>query len=279
LDYLIIGHITEDLLDGGFTHGGSASYSSLTAHAFGLDVGIVTAGATDTDFLSSREKMHVVQTHSPVTTTFKNLETPTGRKQYLLKAAPVLAAQDVPPGWRSSRIVHFGPVAQEIDPGLIDCFPRETFIGMTPQGCMRSWDEQGLVTYCDWQPSQEFLGRLDAVVISIEDVQGNEDIISGLARQLDVLVVTEGYNGARVYWHGDVRRFDAPSVDVVDPTGAGDIFAAVFFIRMLAARDPWQATRLAVSLASLSVSRKGLESIPTAAEINSASVEILKGAS
>ena len=35
LDYLVIGHITQDLVKGGAMLGGTASYSTMTAHALG----------------------------------------------------------------------------------------------------------------------------------------------------------------------------------------------------------------------------------------------------
>jgi len=275
LEYLVIGHITEDVIDGGFVNGGTASYSSLTAKAFSLETGVITAGSSDMTHLPALTGISVNQKPSFATTTFKNIETPSGRKQYLLKHAEKLTAQDIPDQWLSSGIVHLGPVAQETDEHIMSRFP-DAFIGATPQGWMRGWDNDGLVSYSPWTPSAAFLKRVDAVVLSIEDVLGNEDVIDDLARKLDVLVVTEGYNGARVYWHGDVRRFSAPLVDVIDPTGAGDIFAAVFFIRLHATRDPWHSAILAVELASLSVSRQGLAGIPTKEEINSAMVELFK---
>lgn len=276
LDYLVIGHITEDIVDGGFINGGTASYSSLTARAFGLTVGVVTAGSSDMTHLPALDGIAVHQKRSAATTTFKNIDSPSGRKQYLLKSADVLTSTDVPVEWLSSRILHFGPVAQEADPSIIEQFP-DAFIGITPQGWMRARDEQGMVRFSKWDPALDFLNRVEAAVISIEDVQADEEVITDLAKKLDVLVVTEGYNGARVYWHADVRRFSAPSVEMVDPTGAGDIFAAIFFIRLQATRDPWESARLAVELASLSVSRKGLDSIPTELEIRTAMVDILKG--
>jgi hypothetical protein len=43
VDYLIIGHLTRDLLPSGSRLGGTAAYSALTARALGLRVGILTA--------------------------------------------------------------------------------------------------------------------------------------------------------------------------------------------------------------------------------------------
>jgi sugar/nucleoside kinase (ribokinase family) len=61
----------------------------------------------------------------------------------------------------------------------------------------------------------------------------------------------------------------------VDPTGAGDIFAAAFFTRLLKTRDPWEAARFATLLASYSVSRVGLQGIPTVKEIEECMIEVL----
>jgi sugar/nucleoside kinase (ribokinase family) len=52
----------------------------------------------------------------------------------------------------------------------------------------------------------------------------------------------------------------------VDPTGAGDIFAAVYFALCQATGDPFAAAEPAVALASASVERQNLASIPTPAE-------------
>jgi sugar/nucleoside kinase (ribokinase family) len=106
-------------------------------------------------------------------------------------------------------------------------------------------------------------------------VGGDEDRIEAMASATRVLAVTEGPAGARLYWNGDLRRFRAPDREEVDATGAGDIFAAAFFWRLYATRDPWAAARFATHLASFSISRSGLEGIPTQEEIQTCLVEVL----
>jgi sugar/nucleoside kinase (ribokinase family) len=119
------------------------------------------------------------------------------------------------------------------------------------------------------------LPKAAAVVLSIEDVGGDEEQIEAMANNCRVLAVTEGLAGARLYWNGDLRRFYAPHVDEVDATGAGDIFAAAFFWRLHVTRDPWAAAKFATHLASFSVQRRGLEGIPTQAEIQTCLVEVI----
>ena len=112
-------------------------------------------------------------------------------------------------------------------------------------------------------------------MLSIEDVGGDEEQIEAMANACRVLAVTEGEAGARLYWNGDLRRFSALQVKEVDATGAGDVFAAAFFWRLHVTRDPWVAAKFATHLASYSVTRRGLEGIPTQEEIQTCLVEIM----
>ena len=91
-----------------------------------------------------------------------------------------------------------------------------------------------------------------------------------------ILVITEGASGSRVFWNGDIRRFQPPLVSEIDPTGAGDIFAAAFFIRLNYTHNPWEAARFATHLAATSVTRPGLNGVPTPQEVGNFSVEIVR---
>jgi sugar/nucleoside kinase (ribokinase family) len=188
------------------------------------------------------------------------------------RAAP-LPFDSVPETWRRSTIIHIGPVAQEVDAVLPGSFS-STLFGLTPQGWMRAWDETGQVRQKNWESAGQALGQAGAVVVSIEDVAGDEEQIEFMAAHTRILAVTEAAAGSRLYWHGDQRRFHAPARYEIDATGAGDIFAAAFFIRLLTTQDPWEAARFATHLSAHSVSRKGLEGIPTAEEIQACMVEV-----
>jgi sugar/nucleoside kinase (ribokinase family) len=199
--------------------------------------------------------------------------TPEGRIQTILNVAPRLDYYQIPEPWRNASIVHLGPVAQEVEPSLVRNFP-SALIGVTPQGWMRSWSKDGRVHSTEWPEASFVLQRAGAAVISVEDVQGDETRIEEMAASSRVLAVTEAHEGVRVYWNGDVRRFDALDLPDVDPTGAGDVFAAAFFFRLYTTRDPWEAARFATQLASFSVTRSGLDSIPTQDEIRECMVEV-----
>ena len=273
VDYLVIGHVSQDLtLSGPPRLGGTAAYSALTARALGLRVGIITANGPETD-LNALQDVLVVSAPSAHSTTFENIYTDNERRQVLHHQAERLSFGNVPKTWQRTAIVHLGPIAQEMDTVLPDSFS-PTLLGMTPQGWLRAWDESGQVVRTDWKTAEQALRQADAVVISIKDVGDDEERVEFMANHIRVLAVTEGSAGARLYWHGDQRRFRAPEMEEVDATGAGDIFAAAFFIRLHVTRDPWEAARFATQLSAGSVTRKGLESIPTTEEIHACMVEV-----
>lgn len=273
VEYLVIGHVAHDLTPQGPRLGGTAAYSALTARALGARVGIVTASGPETP-LTALGTIPVLSLPSPNSTIFENIYLEQGRIQYLRARAVRIDLNQVPQAWRNASIIHLGPIANEMDSTLPDDFS-PTLLGLTPQGWMRRWDVECRVSRSEWKHAEEALPRAQAVVISREDVNGDDELIEHMAQQTSVLVVTESAAGAVLYWNGDRRRFRAPPVQEVDATGAGDIFAAAFFIRYLRTRDPWEATRFATLLASHSVTRSGLDGIPTQREIEASEMEIL----
>ncbi|HPS32242.1 MAG TPA: PfkB family carbohydrate kinase [Anaerolineaceae bacterium] len=274
IDYLVIGHITQDLLDDGtYRPGGTVSYSGLTAKALGRRVGILTSCAADTD-LDAYAGIQVRTLPAAQSTVFRNIPTDSGRLQYMYHSARRLDASSVPEEWKNSPIVHLGPVAAEIDPDIYTAFPR-SLLCLTPQGWLRSFAQDGRVFPVDWTYSPKLLQAAHAVVLSLEDLRNDEKKVEKWASMCHLLAVTESDQGARVYWNGDVRRFPAPKVALAEDTGAGDIFAACFFHRLYSTQDPWEAARFAVRLAAASVTRRHFHSTPTSVEISAALTQII----
>jgi len=276
VDYLLIGHITQDITSKGSKPGGTATYSALTAKALGLKVGVITSNAPGLILPEEYSGIQVLCQPAQQNTTFENIYTKDGRIQFLHCAALKLDFSMVPDCWKNAPIVHLGPVANEVDPVLAGCFPH-SLVGLTLQGWMRAADESGRIHYTPHPAVKTMLQTAAAAVISIEDLENDEKRIDKMVSTAAILAVTDGSFGARVYWNGDQRRFHPPAVSEVDPTGAGDIFAAVFFYSLYKTRDPWEAARFATRLAAYSVTRPGLQGIPTPSEIESCMVEILSG--
>ena len=273
IDYLVIGHLTRDLTPQGPQLGGTAAFSGLTALALGLRVGVVTSWGAELP-LGPMRQIPVISYPSDTSTTFENIYTETGRVQILHFVAPSLDYFMVPEPWRNAPIVHLGPVAQEVEPGLVRRFPT-ALLGLTPQGWLRAWDSKGHVSPSEWPEATFMLGAAGATVLSVEDVNNDEERLEEMAASCRILAVTEAYEGARVYWNGDVRRFRPPALQELDATGAGDVFAAAFFSRLYTTRDPWEAGRFATALSAISVTRARLDSIPSPAEIHDCMLEVL----
>ena len=274
VDYLVIGHVARDLTPSSIRLGGTAAYAALTARALGLRVGIVTSAGSDVS-LEPLKDIPLVCIESESSTTYENMYTEHGRVQYVRGQASRIDLNQVPDVWKSTPIIHLGPIANEVDAVLPKAFSKK-LVGLTPQGWLRSWDLDGLVSPCEWQGAETALSSADITIISREDVQGDDELIEHMAGQTKILVVTESADGAVLYWHGDRRRYRAPHTKEVDATGAGDIFAAAFFARYANTLDPWEATRFATLLASHSVARVGLDGIPTRQEIEEAMMVVIQ---
>ena len=86
-------------------------------------------------------------------------------------------------------------------------------------------------------------------------------------------IVTLGSEGAvLITSDGDLTRVSAPTVNPVDTTGAGDAFVGVFAFGLASGKNPEDAMKLGVKVASMSVTRKGAQSsYPSQAEIETLS--------
>ncbi|MBN2394204.1 MAG: ribokinase [Anaerolineae bacterium] len=268
IDYLVIGHVTHDILpNGARVLGGTVSYASLTAAALGRAVGIVTSASADADLAPLDKLATLVRQPAPATTTFKNVYVNGHREQYVYTFAAPLTPEVVPQSWLKTPIVHLGPIMRECDPKLADYYAGEAFLGLTPQGWMRSSDARGHVFPIAWAEAEYLLPLASAVVLSIEDIGDNWDLATHFARQTRLLVVTCGWNGGTIFIDGQPTTFSAVPVTQVDPTGAGDIFATAFFIAMASSAQPLAAARFAACLAAHSVTRIGLASAPHPDEV------------
>ncbi len=265
--YLLVGHVAKDLTPDGPILGGTVSFASLTARALGYTPGIVTAAGEDLD-LSPLAGIPLERVPSPHSTTFENIYGPEGRTQYLRALAVPLTAAAIPTHWLRAPIVHLAPLAAEMDPGLAAEL-NSGFLGLTPQGWLREWDADQRVSHnLAWPAALDTLSQAHAAVLSIADVGGDWAVAERWAKAARVLVVTTGPEGCTVFVQGQgTRQFRAPQVEEVDPTGAGDVFAAAFFVNLYETGDPWASARFANQVAARSVTRQGIGGVPVPDEI------------
>jgi len=265
-DYLIFGHITRDLVEDGTRLGGTAIFSSILARRLGLEVALVTAFDADLD-LKSLDGIQIINQNGPGTTTFKNIYDSSGRTQYLLERAKNLDVSRIPDSFRMVKIVHLAPVAREIPLEAGRGFPHSA-LAYSLQGWLRDWDDSGLV-HPDPLPDLDHEHQLGGIAfLSIEDLGFDRSDLDPILNIFPDLVLTTGKKGAELHNKNQVQLVPVEPAPEVDPTGAGDIFAAAFIIaKAILGKSHQEAARFANALAGISITRPGKDGIPTVEEI------------
>ena len=263
IDLLAIGHVTRDRLEAGFTTGGTVTYGALAARALGNVPAIVTSAGPD--LLSPLPDVDTHMVAALTSTAFRNDYGSGGRTQHIEGVAKSLSPSDVPTEWQRARSVLLGPLVGEIDAALARFFPNSLVVACV-QGWLRHWDSTGLVIPRGWS-GLDVLPYIDAVVVSIDDIVDDEQI-SQWSEIVPVLVVTQGSKGARLHAKGRWHTIPAFAAQEVDPTGAGDVFAAAFALMLLETGDTVRAATFASCVASFAVEAQGTSNLPTRAQVD-----------
>lgn len=123
------------------------------------------------------------------------------------------------------------------------------------------------------------LGRVDYLIVNeteaadlLDQIVEVEDSSKAALSLLDLgpkgAVITLGAHGAVITRGGAVTHLPAPTVEVVDTTGAGDAFCGAMAAGLAAGLDPTEAAHIGVITGSLATTRHGAQpSIPTRAEV------------
>ncbi|HSJ54466.1 MAG TPA: PfkB family carbohydrate kinase [Anaerolineae bacterium] len=262
-DFVVVGHICQDLLPtGGLSLGGSVSYAATTALQMGYRVGIVTSAGPEMDLQAALPGAEILCDRAAETTLFENIYHNGQRTQILHRQANLLTCRHIPSAWRRAPMAYVGSIDQEIDDSVFHCFKPGVKTGVMPQGFFRKWDEHGHVYFTEWTPADSVLRCINLLVLSELDVPGPLELARSWAEYIEIVVVTHAERGATVFQAGQSRHYPARPARQVDPTGAGDVFAAAFLIRLTETGDAGQAADFANTVASFSVEGPGVSGIP-----------------
>ncbi len=264
IDFLAIGHVTHDRVGGRIRLGGAALYSALTATRMGKRAGIVTSYGKDFAGRNVLDGILTMVQPAEQTTTFENVYTPTKERiQHVYQTAAVLAPDCIPPSWRRTRIVYLCPVLHEVPLQMVELFSSESLIGIAPQGFFRSWDKTGHIHPRRWEGYEQILRRATVVIVSENDITGNEDIVKHFRRLAKIVIVTRAEKGATIFSGRSELNVGAYPASEIEPTGAGDCFGASFLIRYDESRDIREAARFASCVGAFVVEKEGIKGIPS----------------
>jgi sugar/nucleoside kinase (ribokinase family) len=266
-DILIAGHIAKDITATGWRPGGGVLYAAAQAARLDLEVGVVTACSAEVSppGILPSVTWHVLPSDS--TTTFENVYKGGVRHQRLLATATPLAATDIPRQWVSVPLVLLTSLFHEIEGTLPATLAQHgTVVGLGAQGWLRRL-EGDHVQPMPFDSSPAWLAG-EAVFVSEEDLLDSERVAEW-RNHVPIVVLTRGYRGCTVWDATGRHDVSAAQVVEVDPTGAGDVFAAAFLVRYAEGRDVLQAARFATAAAALAVRGEGINAIAGRDEIES----------
>jgi len=264
--FIAIGHVARDEFEGEPTWrlGGTALYTAAAAARLGARAAIVTrVGPNEREALEKRCAELGIELHAlaaEVTTTFA-FRYEDGRRLMRLKArARGLTLNDVPPQVRHAEAVILGSIAHEIDRSLLGAFGHAASV-VTAQGYLREWSADGSIHPRRWDDVAEVTASASAIVLSEEDIGGDLDEPRRWAGHTPV-IVTLAERGSLVFADREERLVPAFRADrVVDPTGAGDAFAAGLAVALAEGRALLEGVRFAHAVASFAVEAVGTEGL------------------
>ena len=273
VDFLAIGHVARDEFEGEATWrlGGTALYAAATAARLGTQTALVTrVGPAEKPALEERcaqldIALRALASSATTTFGFRYVE---GRRFMRLKArANGISPGDVPVDWRPARAVVLGSIAHELDRTLFGTTPPRATV-LVAQGYLREWSADGAIRPRRWDDAEEIVPLVSAVVLSDDDVAGDLSEPRRWARNGRVYV-TLAERGVLVLDRGTETTIAGyPAERVVDPTGAGDAFAAGLAIALADGRARDDCARFANAVASFAVEDVGMAGLADRARVD-----------
>lgn len=262
-DYTTVGHVTVDVMtDGSRRPGGGAFYSALQAARLGWRARIVTRGvrAEIEQLLApygAELELDVLQ--APYTTTLATSTSGRTRSQRLLAWAGEIGESVK----LDTAILHLAPIARETGAHWSG---RARFVGLTPQGLVRTWSQLGAAVVAAPLQRTRLPERCDAIVISSDERDSCAALLTDFEEAGDdrpaagaVVAVTDAAAPTELYLaNGESARVHVPTVvHPCDEIGAGDVFAATFFVALAEGSAPEAAASLANAAAAVRIAGNG----------------------
>lgn len=266
-DYTTVGHVTADVMaDGSRRPGGGAFYSALQAARLGWRARIITrgVGAEIEQLLAPyREELELEIVEAPSTTTLATSVAGRARSQRMLAWAGEIDEEVTV----DTTILHLAPVARETAARWRGC---ARFVGLTPQGLVRTWSQLGAPVVPSALARALLPDRCDAIVISSDERDSCAALLAGfeaadgdLHASGPVIAVTDAAAATELYLpDGESARVHVPAVaHPCDDVGAGDVFAAAFFVALAEGSRPELAAAYANAAAAVRIAGNGAGAI------------------
>lgn len=265
--FLAVGHVTWDRLQGEEALGGTAAYAALAACRLGWEAAVLTAAGGEFD--AARDLPGVAAFVEPcsATTRFLNLYDSDGRRRQALSSrAADIALTALPDAWRAPDVLLLGPVAGELHGAFARGLEAQV-VGATAQGWLRRFDADGNVSPREWPSPRTDLEGVHVLFLSEHDLPGADAWAGERLSEVPLVAVTRGWKGVSLFTRQGVRDIAGFPRAEVDPTGAGDVFAAAFLVRYHETSDFEEAAAFANCAASCAVEALGTRGLGARREV------------
>jgi len=228
---LAVGHVTWDRLQDQQVLGGSVSYATLAARKLGWEAAALTSAGGDFDPARDLADVKVFRSASGATTRFVNLYGSDGVRQQVLSArADAIDFGRLPEEWRDPDVLLLGGVAAEIPSRTAQLFQAEV-VGANAQGWLRAFDTDGTVYPLEWKDPGADLAGVHVLFLSEHDLPEARARCRELLSFVPVIALTRGWRGLFLITRDGEQEIPGLPREEIDPTGAGDVFAATFLMR------------------------------------------------
>lgn len=252
-------------------------YGGQAAAKLGLKATAVTIGADDIEEgMNELEKLglDVKRIHRNTSNNFSNTYSGDTRKAYMRSTInSPLTPEDLPENTHDFNCVILFPLFHEITSDIFARFSTSQLILLDPTGFLRRIgepNESGLfpVSTANWENMDEFVGKVDVLKLSDDDmanidfpegVSSDEGKIQYLHKQgFPLVILTRAAKSTLVVGDNlDVTEVPTLAVDkVVDPAGAGEVFAVAFMHKYFLTRNPVESVTFGNACAGLKIAGK-----------------------
>lgn len=273
LHFLAVGQVTHDRYGDQISPGGCAFFGARAAQGLGAQVRLLTSVGADFICDNALKDLEVNGIREGKTTVFTNSYPAGGlRVQHVETQSPPIQFNHLPDSWRKTDALFVAPVFEEINPSEPWFTDIETrFTSVCLQGFMktarRDTDERRVVIKGQPLDFTNSFQRVDAFFLSAEDIElfGSPGLLDALISRAKYVFVTLGEEGCRIHEGNKVSQSGIYRTNTVDPTGAGDTFAAATTCALACGADALSAAHLGAAAASFVVEKygsEGLDNIP-----------------
>lgn len=258
---LALGHVSRDRRPGGDVLGGSVTYGALAARSLGWEAAILTSAGPDFEPERELPGLPVFVRRSPATTRFVNEYDEDGtRHQVVTARAGDVDLEALPASWHDPEVLLLGPIVGELS-GVRAPALEAGCVGAIAQGYVRVIDTDGLVSAREWVRPDRDLPGVHVLFLSEHDLPDAEARARDLVSLVPIVALTRGWRGVTLLTRQGAHELPSLPRPEVDPTGAGDVFAAGFLVRYQETGDPLEAAAFAACTASCVVEGVGTSTL------------------